>query len=265
MKIVLTVGHSLLRNGYYTSADGRPYGGLLEYTYNKNIVGDIATYLRSSGHTVDVIVCPERFFSKSTEEKQYKLSKVNNKGYNLVCELHLNASKYHNAKGCSVLYKSDKGKLVAESVQKSLAKVFKDNGIQKCDNLYMLNGTEPVSIMPETFFCDNAEDCALANKTDVAFLIADGINKYFKPDSCETDKEQNKNGNEEYLFRFRSVVSELNIRSGPGVEYDLKGCITDKSVYTITKTERAKDGGTWGKLRSGIGWVNVGASYVIKV
>lgn len=32
------------------SADGRPYGGMLEYAYNKGIVDDVADYLRTAGH-----------------------------------------------------------------------------------------------------------------------------------------------------------------------------------------------------------------------
>ncbi|MCI8585387.1 MAG: N-acetylmuramoyl-L-alanine amidase [Lachnospiraceae bacterium] len=175
MKIILTVGHSILKTGNCTSADGRPYGGVLEYAYNKNIVNRVAEYLRSAGHKVDVLICPELKFSRSTDEKAYKLQRVNSGGYDLVAELHLNASVLHNARGCSVLYKSEKGKKIAQQIQSRLATVFKNNSIQKRDNLYMLNGTNPTAIMLETFFCDSSADCALAEKTDVARLIAEGI------------------------------------------------------------------------------------------
>lgn len=175
MKIILTVGHSILKNGNCTSADGRPFGGLLEYAYNKNIVNRVAEYLRGVGHTVDVLICPELQFSRSTDEKSYKLQRVNNGGYDLVCELHLNASALHNARGCEVLYLSEEGKKIAQRVLSSLTKVFKSRGIQKRPNLYMLNSTKPTAIMLETFFCDSSADCALAEKKDVALLIAEGI------------------------------------------------------------------------------------------
>lgn len=175
MKIILTVGHSILKSGSCTSADGRPYGGVLEYVYNKNIVNRVADYLRSVGHEVDVLICPELQFSRSTDEKAYKLQRVNNGGYDLVCELHLNASNLHNARGCSVLYRSEKGRKIAQQVQNRLATIFKNNGIQKRDNLYMLNGTKPTAIMLETFFCDSSADCALAEKNNVALRIAEGI------------------------------------------------------------------------------------------
>lgn len=175
MKIILTVGHSILKNGACTSADGRPFGGILEYSYNKNIVDRVAAYLRDAGHTVDVLVCPELEFKKSSEEKDYKLARVNNGGYDLAVELHLNASNLHNARGCEVLYKTESGRKIAQQIQNRLATVFKNRGIQKRTNLYMLNSTKPTTIMLETFFCDNSADCALAEKTDVARLIAEGI------------------------------------------------------------------------------------------
>ena len=175
MKIILTVGHSILKTGSCTSADGRPYGGVLEYAYNKNIVNRVAEYLRSVGHKVDMLICPELQFKKSTEEKTYKLQRVNSGGYDLAVELHLNASALHNARGCETLYNSEKGKKIAQQIQTRLATVFRNRGIQKRSGLYMLNSTTPTTVMLESFFCDSSADCALAAKTDVALLIAEGI------------------------------------------------------------------------------------------
>ena len=175
MKVILTVGHSVLKNGTCTSADGRPFGGVLEYAYNKGIVGKAAAYLRSAGHEADVLLCPENEFKSSAEEKGYKLPRVNGGGYDLVAELHLNASVRHDAAGCEVLYLSEKGKAVAQRIQGQLATTFKDRGIQRRPNLYMLNSTVPTAVMIESFFCDNPNDCKLAKNTDVALLIAEGI------------------------------------------------------------------------------------------
>ena len=165
MKVLLSVGHSILKTGHCTSADGRPYGGVLEYAYNKAIVEDVKKYLQSAGHTVTLVICPELRFAKSTEEKNYKLNIEKPGNYDLVVELHLNASALHNGRGCEVLYKSEKGK----------ATVFKDRGIQKRDNLYMLTQTKAPAVIVESFFCDSSADCEIAEKTDVALLIAQGI------------------------------------------------------------------------------------------
>lgn len=175
MKVLLSVGHSILKTGHCTSADGRPYGGVLEYAYNKAIVEDVQKYLQSAGHTVTLVICPELRFGKSTEEKTYKLNIEKSGNYDLVVELHLNASALHNALGCEVLYKSEKGKAFAQKIQKQLATAFKNRGVQKRDNLYMLTQTKAPAVIVESFFCDSSADCEIAEKTDVALLIAQGI------------------------------------------------------------------------------------------
>ena len=175
MKILLSVGHSILKNGRCTSADGRPYGGILEYAYNKEIAGKVQTYLQSAGHEVKLLICPELQFHRPSEERTYKLKEEKYGGYDLVVELHLNASMQHNGRGCEVLYQSEKGKLIAQSIQTQLATVFKDRGIQKRENLYMLAQTKAPAVIVESFFCDSTADCKIAEKTDVAMLIAQGI------------------------------------------------------------------------------------------
>lgn len=59
-------------------------------------------------------------------------------------------------------------------------------------------------------------------------------------------------------FLVRVTASSLNIRSGPGTSYSIVGSITDKGTYTIVETS-----GTWGKLKSGAGWISL--SYTERV
>jgi N-acetylmuramoyl-L-alanine amidase len=176
MKIALTVGHSILKNGNITSADGTKFGGVNEYKYNKELAPYIVKYLKELDHTVDLIICQEKQFTLSTQEKAYKLNLVNYGTYDLVVELHLNAASVNTAKGTEVLYKSDAGKVYAERVQKKLITLFEDRGIKYRDNLYMLTKTKPVAIMLETFFCTNPEECKIGNNYDrIGRLIAEGI------------------------------------------------------------------------------------------
>ena len=51
-------------------------------------------------------------------------------------------------------------------------------------------------------------------------------------------------------YRVKVMVEALNIRSGPGIQYKINGCIRDCGVYTIVETN-----GNWGKLKSGQGWI----------
>lgn len=171
MKICLIVGHSLLKNGNYTSANGV----INEYLYNKELVPLIEKYLKQLGSEVKLIICPERTFNSKDEEEPYKLNIVNNGSFDLVVELHLNSFN-KVAKGTEVLYVSEKGKVYADRVQAKLATLFTNRGVKKRDNLYMLNSTKPVTIMIESFFCDNQSDCNIGKDKDrLAKLIAEGI------------------------------------------------------------------------------------------
>lgn len=157
MRIVCTIGHSILKNGAITSADGTRLGGTNEYLWCKKFVPILADELRKKGHTVDIVQCPERVFNKSYEEKNYKLSRVNNKGYNLLIESHLNCFNA-TAKGTEVIYYSDRGKPYAQRINDQLDDIFVDRGIKKREDLYILKDTTPAAILIEYFFCDNRED-----------------------------------------------------------------------------------------------------------
>ncbi len=54
-------------------------------------------------------------------------------------------------------------------------------------------------------------------------------------------------------FLVKVTANALNIRSGPGTNYKIQGAITDKGTYTIVDTQ-----GSWGKLKSGVGWIHLG-------
>lgn len=65
----------------------------------------------------------------------------------------------------------------------------------------------------------------------------------------------------EDTFKSHAVkvtASELNIRRGPGTNYDVVGYIKDKGIYTIIE-EKPGEGSLngWGKLKSGVGWISM--------
>ena len=66
-------------------------------------------------------------------------------------------------------------------------------------------------------------------------------------------------------FLVKIVDGDLNIRSGAGTEFPVVGKVYKGYVFTIVETARAKDGGTWGRLKSGAGWINIGDGYCKRV
>ena len=177
MRILLTVGHSKLRNGCITSADGTKMGGGNEYVFNKSFSKYLESALEEKGHEVDRVVCPEGKFTKAADEKTYKLAIEHATNYDLVIELHLNASANKSSNGCEVLYKSSKGKKYADKVQKQLSKAFRNRGAKQSNSLYILNQTKAPAILIELFFCTNKKEWQYAtkNKKEIAELIAEAI------------------------------------------------------------------------------------------
>lgn len=53
-------------------------------------------------------------------------------------------------------------------------------------------------------------------------------------------------------YLVKVTADALNIRSGPGTQHAVTGVIRDKGTYTIVDTQ-----GTWGKLKSGAGWISL--------
>ncbi len=172
MKIACTVGHSILKSGQITSASGV----VNEYQWCKKFVPILVDTFKSQGVDADLIICPEKQFSKAAEEKPYKLGKINGKKYDLVIESHLNAFN-GSAKGTEVLYypTSTKSKEYAQRVNDKLDDIFTDRGIKSRSDLYILRDTDCPAILIEYFFCDNKEDYSKADTDEEMQLIANKV------------------------------------------------------------------------------------------
>ena len=175
LKICVTVGHSQLKNGAYTSADGRKYGGVIEYKYCREFAKNYRVpQLEQAGQTVDLIICPEKPFTDAKQEKDYKLSRINKVSYDLVMEIHLNSAQ-PSAHGTEVLYVSSKGKEYAEKIVKALGEVYTNRGAKKRTDLYILNGTKPTAVLLELFFCTNKQDYLKGHGKKNAMKLAELI------------------------------------------------------------------------------------------
>jgi uncharacterized protein YgiM (DUF1202 family) len=59
-------------------------------------------------------------------------------------------------------------------------------------------------------------------------------------------------------YKARVTANVLNVRTGPGINYPIVRSIKKNEVYTIVEEQN-----DWGKLKSGIGWVNL--NYMQKI
>lgn len=64
-------------------------------------------------------------------------------------------------------------------------------------------------------------------------------------------------------YKVKVDRSDLNIRKGPGTNYEKNGVI-EKGLYTIVEESSGKGSKKgWGRLKSGVGWISLG--YVTKI
>ena len=70
------------------------------------------------------------------------------------------------------------------------------------------------------------------------------------------------NKNTSNSFKVKIKADSLNIRVEPTTSSAKVGQIKDHGVYTIVEVNEA---GTWGKLKSGVGWISIRPQYVTRI
>ena len=96
----------------------------------------------------------------------------------------------------------------------------------------------------------NAKKCADANPGYCVF-DADG-NVVYAPVVSGTGNK------EDVPFRVEVGISNLNIRTGPGMNFATVGSFTGTGIFTITEVQTGEGSEAgWGKLKSGAGWISL--------
>lgn len=58
-------------------------------------------------------------------------------------------------------------------------------------------------------------------------------------------------------YKVQVIIANLNIRKGPGTNYDRTGQFTGKGIFTIVQESKGEGATLWGKLKSGAGWISL--------
>lgn len=83
-------------------------------------------------------------------------------------------------------------------------------------------------------------------------MVQDAYDKAYKKTAQDADSG---------VFRVQVTCDTLNIRAGAGVLYEVVGAVKRGEVFTITEVKA----GTWGKLKSGVGWINIDERYCRRI
>lgn len=139
-----------------------------------------------------------------------------------------------------------------ESVKEdtTTSKIKAGDTVKISDGATYYNGKKvPAWVIKKNWIVDEVKgDRAVINKsTDGKNAISSPINTKFLSVVTATTK-QAESSFKPYIVRI--TASALNIRKGPGMNYDIVGCISDRGSYTIVDESAG-----WGKLKSGAGWI----------
>ena len=240
-------------------------GLIKESTEARKVAATLIELLKKQGHTVYDCTVTKNMSAGSVLTNI--VNKCNAHTVDLDVSIHFNSGakdKKGNGQttGTEVLIYSKGGasEKYAKNIAEEIAALgFKNRGVKLRPELYFLSKTKAQALLVECCFVDDNDDVALYDATEMAQAIAKGITwktVQAKPVNAAQKPVQAQDG----TFRVKIKVNELNIRTGPGTEYDVVGCIKDKGTYTIIKTN-----GKWGQLKSRAGWINISSTYATKV
>lgn len=234
-------------------------GLIKESTENRKVKNRVIELLRADGHTVYDCTVDDGTSSSNVLSKIVK--KCNAHDVDIDISIHFNAGvndKNGNGQttGTEVLIYNTNSKAQDEALRicENIAKLgYKNRGIKTRSDLYVLKKTKAPAMIVECCFVDDADDVKLYNTETMAVAIASGIvGKDLTPKKPVPVQEPPK---KEYQVKI--AVNTLNIRAGAGTNYKIVGTVKKNYIYTIVETK-----GSWGKLKSGAGWISISTKYV---
>ena len=167
MNICIVAGHT-------TTGKGTGAVGYINESAENRVLGKKVTeYIKKAGHNCDYYE-----INKSDTYLKDQTNFANKKVYDAVIQIHFNANKNTlSPMGTETLYKSSKGKAIAERVTNKLGLLYKQRGVKLRTDLHWLNATKYPAILIETCFVDSKADADkyISNKDATAKLIAEGI------------------------------------------------------------------------------------------
>ena len=175
--------------------------------------------------------------------------RANKWGADLFISVHFNAG---GGDGYEALVYGEKNKDLGKMFEKYVKTVGQNSrGVKYRPDLNVLALTNMPAILNEIAFVDNKKDIKDFDEDKELKVMGEALAKA-AADYLNLKKKAT-------TFKVRVKVDSLNVRSGPGTNYDVKSRITDKGLYTIVELQ-----GSWGKLKSGAGWINTSSRYCEK-
>lgn len=225
---------------------------LNELTEDRKVKNEVIRLLKAQGHTV--YDCTDDAGKSQSANLSNIVKKCNAHSVDLDISIHLNAG---GGTGVEVWgYDSgvnDVAKRVCSKISSALG--IKNRGVKYSKDLYVLRNTIAKAILIECCFVDSTNDRDKWNATKCAKAIVEGIlNKTISSGGSSNGTSAN------FLIKVANVSKGdvLNIREKADASSKITGKLAynDPNKYTIVETKKVGTE-TWGKLKSGVGWINL--------
>ena len=239
-------------------------GFFSEVEEDRKVKDLVINKLRQAGHVV--YDCTDEAGTSQQQNLNNIVAKCNEHKVDLDVAIHFNSSN-GAGHGVEAYTYDDLGSAfgAAQRIVNAVAELGFTNRAAKVNpNYFVLRKTISPAILVECCFCDNQEDSQRYNAESMATAIVKGLIGQTIASSSPSTTPANNTSSSDNGFLIRTI-GKMNIRSGPGVENPVVGYICDRLKYTIVATAKANDGGTWGQLKSGKGWINISPKFVTRV
>lgn len=210
-----------------------------EVTEDRKVKDGVISKLRSLGYTV--YDCTDDNGKTQNENLKNIVTKCNAHTVDLDISIHFNASD-GQGHGVEVLQYSDKTQEVAQSICNEISNLgFKNRGVKRRADLYVLKKTKAPAILVECCFCDSTIDVGIYNSETMVNAIVKGLVGEIK----ETVIQPTQN---EYRAKVTTQATSLRVRDNPN------GNDTGKRIAKGETVTVVSENNGWGYVKEYQGW-----------
>lgn len=252
-----------LSAGHGGSDPGATAYGLKEKDINLNIMLACRDELKRHGVSVTCSRTKDENDPVTDEVKE-----ANKSGAKVAVSFHTNAGKGDGSESYYFKGSSD-GKKLAELCEKYTKQIGQNSrGAKATTSLWFIRGTKMTAVLCECAFIDHNTDNniidTVAEQKKFGVQYAKAILEYlgikYQSGSSSSSSGSSSSSSSSFLIKVSGVSKGdvLNIRASASVSAKITGKLAynDPKKYTIVQTKKVGTE-TWGKLKSGIGWINL--------
>lgn len=261
LKVAIDAGHYLKTPGKRVTLSDIDPSNTREWSLNDRIADKLEALLKS--YDCEILRVDDTT-GKTDVSLKNRARKANEWGADVYISIHHNGGIYGGTGGGTVVFYYSSKKERKTQAEALYNAIIANTGLvgNRASKVVkkgysVLVNTKMPSFLCELGFMDSRTDVPIilteeyANKSAkglVDFLVKSfGLKKTGNTSPVVTPKPT---APIDTSFKVRVTANQLNYRAGAGTKYPIKGVIRKGQVYTIVETS-----GSWGKLKSGAGWI----------